>query len=363
MMSVLGPPAGGGDAAPRRILTIDGGGIRGVYAIAILQRIESLLREKRGRPDLVLADEFDLFAGTSTGAIIAASLAWGMPVGVIDEMYAEHGRAMFSRSSLLRRIRARYRSDRIAELFKEVFREDDGTDATLGSNHLRRLLLVVMRNASTGSAWPLTNNPNAKFNDPALPDCNLNVDLWRLLRASTAAPTFFPPEQIDVGEQSHTFVDGGITPYNNPALLAFLTVTLPQYRIGWETGTDKLLVVSVGTGGGRARLPDKRVAKLHLLDLLTYMPVALLGSISEHQDMLCRVLGRCLCGEPIDAEIGDLHEPSLLAPERELFTYARYNQPLPSAVRMDDVSRMDDLRKMGVDTADAMVRLEHLFPD
>jgi len=64
----------------KRILTFDGGGIRGVFSLEILLRIETLLREHFKAPNLILADHFDFFAGTSTGAIIAAGLSWGMPV-------------------------------------------------------------------------------------------------------------------------------------------------------------------------------------------------------------------------------------------------------------------------------------------
>ena len=163
----------------KRILALDGGGIKGLFTLQILERIEQLFREREGNSKLVLADVFDLFAGTSTGAVIATCLCWGMGVSV-------------------------------------------------GTKKLRGLLLVVVRNASTGSAWPVTNNPKAVFNDPALPNCNLNIPLWQLLRASTAAPTYFAPERIRLGEEEFLFVDGGITPYNNPSLLALLTATLPH---------------------------------------------------------------------------------------------------------------------------------------
>ena len=82
------------------------------------------------------------------------------------------------------------------------------------------LLLVVMRNHTTGSAWPITNNPYAKYNHPDLPDCNMKVPLWKIVRASTAAPVYFDPEEIMLGDRKHVFVDGAITPYNNPALIA-----------------------------------------------------------------------------------------------------------------------------------------------
>ncbi|MEM6916215.1 MAG: patatin-like phospholipase family protein, partial [Verrucomicrobiota bacterium] len=66
----------------KRILSLDGGGIRGVFTIAILERIEALLREhyKDSKPGLVLADYFDFIGGTSTGAIIAALLSKGLSV-------------------------------------------------------------------------------------------------------------------------------------------------------------------------------------------------------------------------------------------------------------------------------------------
>jgi hypothetical protein len=63
-------------------------------------------------------------------------------------------------------------------------------NATLGDDGLRTLLMMVMRNVTTDSPWPVTNNPLAKYNDRARPDCNLKLPLWQLVRASTAAPTF-----------------------------------------------------------------------------------------------------------------------------------------------------------------------------
>ena len=66
---------------PKKILALDGGGIRGILSVEILAKLESLLREKLGKDEnFVLADYFDFIAGTSTGAIVAACLSWGMTV-------------------------------------------------------------------------------------------------------------------------------------------------------------------------------------------------------------------------------------------------------------------------------------------
>jgi uncharacterized protein len=146
----------------KRILALDGGGIRGMFSLQILARIEELFRQDRNEPNLVLADVFDFIAGTSTGAIIATFLAWGKTVREIERLYVERGAEMFARERWYRLWKAKYRADAIAQFFREIFSEEDGTSALLGSKRLRTLLLVIVRNASTGSAWPLWNNPDAK---------------------------------------------------------------------------------------------------------------------------------------------------------------------------------------------------------
>jgi predicted acylesterase/phospholipase RssA len=125
------------------------------------------------------------------------------------------------------------------------------------------MLLVVTKNVTTDSAWPISSNPDAHYNAPARRDCNLRIPLWQLVRASTAAPAFFPPEilQWDRDDPSKTFVfaDGGVTPHNNPAFLLYRMATEPAYWLGWATGEDRLLLVSIGTArpstSGRRRTP------------------------------------------------------------------------------------------------------------
>jgi uncharacterized protein len=74
------------------------------------------------------------------------------------------------------------------------------------------------------------------------------LPLWQLVRASTAAPTYFPPEVVNVGPHEFIFVDGGVTMYNNPAFQLFLMATVAPYKLSWPTGEDKMLLVSIGTG-------------------------------------------------------------------------------------------------------------------
>src|ERR1700689_3546724 len=92
-----------GMSAMKRILAIDGGGIRGIFALQILLRIEELFRREQNRPELVLADVFDMFAGTSTGAIIATLLSWGKSAAEIEKLYVNYSAAMFCREKWFHR--------------------------------------------------------------------------------------------------------------------------------------------------------------------------------------------------------------------------------------------------------------------
>src|ERR1700712_3057821 len=82
---------------PKRILSLDGGGIRGALTLGYLKKIETVLREKENDPALVLSDYFDLIGGTSTGSIIAGALAIGMSVDEIVKMYMDLGGKIFGK--------------------------------------------------------------------------------------------------------------------------------------------------------------------------------------------------------------------------------------------------------------------------
>jgi hypothetical protein len=361
----------------KRILTLDGGGIRGVFRLEILLHMQKMLRAHTGSPKLMLADYFHFMAGTSTGAMIAAGLSWGMDVETILDVYVQHGKTLFARVPWYRPIKrmfvSRYEAKPLSDLLKRTFSEDgEGkVPALMSTERLKTLLLVVIRNQTTGSAWPVTNNPKAIYNDPSLADCNLNVPLWKIVRASTAAPVFFDPEQIMLGDRLHVFVDGGITPYNNPALIAALTAVLPSYHIEWEPGPDKIRVISVGTIRVSSAAFETTAKQMWLGYNLPRIPVALIQGIGMEQDYLCRCLGECIHGEEIDSEIGDL--VGLTLPGRKWFSYVRYNKSYlgkaaealllsgSKLAKMDDVQMIPRLREIGREYAQEHVKLEHLI--
>jgi uncharacterized protein len=354
---------------PKKLLALDGGGIRGVITLEVLLRLESMLAEQLGAgDDFVLGDYFDYIGGTSTGAVIAAGLAKGLRVEQVLDLYVTRCEEMFDHASLRRRYQYRYGSRRLRELLQGIF----GKDTTLGSEDLKTLLLIVVRNATTDSPWPLSNNPNALFNDPSRADNNLGIPLWQLVRASTAAPVYFPPEVVTLGEQRFVFVDGGLTVYNDPAFQLFLMATLDAYRLCWTATESDLLLVSVGTGTCPKADDHLRPDAMNLLFNAASVPAALMHAALDEQDLLCRVFGRCRHGPAIDLEVGDLmHRAGLL--EKRLFSYVRYNPELsrrgldelgiddviPEQVqRLDSVQHIGDLRRVG-QAAARDVAMEH----
>jgi hypothetical protein len=248
-----------------------------------------------------------------------------------------------------------------------------GAATTLEPQYLETLLLVVMKNKTTDSPWPLSSNPFAKYNDLKRADCNLKIPLWQVVRASTAAPVYFPPEvvQWDPGDarKSFVFVDGGITPYNNPALLMFRMATDPAYRLEWRASEKDMLVISVGTGAAPTPVDDVASPDANVLQNMTTLPGTLMYASAVEQDINCRAIGRCVFGAPIDRELDDMiirdrdGKPVPLTMDcGRRFLYARYNADLSTpgltalglddinagkVQKMDAVSNIGDLRRIG----------------
>jgi hypothetical protein len=354
-------------AGPKRLLALDGGGIRGAISIEILAAMETALRASYGRKDLVLADYFDYIAGTSTGAISAAALSLRYSVDELRRRYQNLGRRVFAKQPLARRRRSIY-ADRI---LREQLEDTFGLGRTLGDPDLQSLLLLVMHNVVTDSAWPLSNCTRSMYNDAdrnllTPSDRNIDMSLTPLVRASTAAPIYFQPESIDVGRHTFIFQDGGITPFNNPAMLLFLMATMPEYGLGWATGAENLLLVSVGTGSSPAVHPSLQKSSVTLGFNARNLPSVFMNGASVGQDLLCRAFGQCRFGPPIDREVRDRIGAESVG-GRSLFTYVRYEADLSDdglaaagitdtrarrrIRKLDAVDRMADLVRVGRHTA------------
>jgi predicted acylesterase/phospholipase RssA len=343
---------------PKRILALDGGGLRGILTLGVLKGIERELRQRHGGDaQFRLSDYFDLIAGTSTGAIIAATLALGWSVDEIAKKYFDLGSRVFRRS-LLRQgfFRARYDERRLIDELQSVY----GADTTLGSDRVLTGLLVVIKRIDSGSPWPVSNNPNGKYfrSRPGGTIGNGDYKLWATVRASTAAPDYFDPERITIAEMPNhppiygDFVDGGVSPFNNPALQAFMYATLGGYRVNWPAGENNILLVSVGTGASDPSVRHSQIAAAGAFQSL----LSLMDDIATLQETMLQWMSHSVTARKIDSELGTLDGD--LIGGAPLLTYLRYDVGLqPAAVR--DLLK-DEANSVAVDNLSAMDAPENM---
>lgn len=251
-----------------------------------------------------------------------------MSVQEITDIYFKLGREVFYKSMWRKGIlRARYSHKKLSKHLKAIL----GDDTTLGSETLKTGVLVVTKRMDTGSPWALGNNPKGIFHEtPADASWTSNKDypLWRVVRASTAAPSFFSPERIEItkaiGDQQVVgeFVDGGVSPFNNPTLQAFMYATIKGYGVNWDTGADRMLIISIGTGrGDPSKEPTWITAKGAVQSLLSLMDDV--GSLME---TVAQWLSTGHTHRGIDLELGDLSGDYLGGTPQ--FTYERYDLKL-----------------------------------
>jgi Patatin-like phospholipase len=368
------------DGSPKRILALDGGGLRGILSLSYLAEIESILSDRHGGgKNFRLSHYFDLISGTSTGAIIAAALARGMSVGEIAKKYLDLGQRVFQKSWLRQGfVRAFYDEAGLIEELKQVY----DAHTTLGDLSLQTGLLIVTKRLDSGSTWPISNNPRGKYFEPRQNNnviANSAYPLWQIVRSSTAAPRFFDPEKIEIsrGKAGETpvvgdFVDGGVSPFNNPALQAVMYATLGGYRIGWPTGADKLLVVSIGTGSRDLKVAPAKLAADNALKSL----LSLMDDCANLVETLMQWMSTSQTARVIDSELDDLRH-DLIAPA-PVISYLRYNVALTKAAlaqigmafddekveglsAMDDPGNMKTLQEIGAKAAKQQLRAED-FP-
>jgi hypothetical protein len=364
---------------PKRILALDGGGIRGVLTLQFLKSVETLVKQRLG-DDALLCDYFDLIGGTSTGSIIAAGLACGMTVDALQELYRNIGASVFQPGRLAKLLPESFQGKFAPKFPSEPLQRelDDqlGADTTLDGDKIRTGLMIMTKRLDTGSPWPLNNGGGGRY---AAQDGALR--LTQIVRASTAAPTYFAPEQIVIHSRDGTavdgaFVDGGVTPFNDPALQLLMLAALQGHGFCWPTGRDRLLIVSVGTG----YFQQPRPAHAIMADLAALQGVAALQSLMDDCERMNRAtlqwLTNCLTPWLVDRAVGDMKLDSQAGPQ--LATYVRYNVVLerdwvkgelglelaPDKIeqirKMDDPSNLSDLAELGRLAAAKQVRPEHL---
>ena len=213
---------------PKRILSFDGGGVRGAISVAFLERIETIFaehqrklltdyiaaKERAGIADenlaaakaklaapFMLADWFDLVGGTSTGSLIAGAIALGFNTADIKKFYIDRAPFVFQRPFWrIPGLQAKFDARALRQEIDAIVAQ-----RTLDSEDLITGLSVVSKRMDTGSPWILTNNPRTRYWDtkPPTPEDpgylgNRHYKLATLVRASTAAPHFFDPEIVQI---------------------------------------------------------------------------------------------------------------------------------------------------------------------
>jgi predicted acylesterase/phospholipase RssA len=318
------------DPGPKRILALDGGGVRGILTLQYLKRMESLLRARSGNdPNFRLSHYFDLIGGTSTGSIIATGLALGWSVEKLETLYHELAEQIFQKSIWRQGIlQAKFPRTPLMKALTAQFE-----DRTLGSEDVQTGLMIMTKRLDTGSPWPLMNNPKGRYFDPVVKKGqtvpNKDFLLREVVRASTAAPHYFNPERLKISSEADgsfvegVFVDGGVSPHNNPALQLLLTATTEGFGLKWLTGVDQLLLVSVGTGAQEIRMPAKDIMDMSSAKVALQALASLMNDCDAMNQTMLQWMSRSPTAWTIDREIGDLQNDVLGG--KELFSYLRYN--------------------------------------
>jgi uncharacterized protein len=439
---------------PKRMLALDGGGVRGAITVAFLERIEEIIAEEQQKsqiarqevspmgatapagppsapaqappsPAVRLGDWFDLVGGTSTGAIVATALALGSDTAQIKEFYLERAANVFKKSfwrvpGMQAKFDARALADEINDIVK---------DRRLDSDDLITGLAIIAKRMDTGSPWILANNKKAPYweGGPATTQSkghigNKYYKLSTLVRASTAAPHYFDPEILPIvddapedplgqikanlsglpllsltlskvralygmvsksGPSADThglFVDGGVTPHNNPVMALLMMATLKPLGICWPLGPNNLTIVSIGTGTYRSKVSFSDLGRtIRPLRLAIGALTSVIGDCGNQALAQMQWLGECMTCWTINSELRTLCADAPLG--GPWFRFARYDlrledkwlaknlglnlsdQEIKRLQGMDDPGIIATLYGMAREAAQKQVKREHFFPD
>ncbi|MFW5983369.1 MAG: CBASS cGAMP-activated phospholipase [bacterium] len=229
-----------------RILSIDGGGIRGLFPAYFLSQIENSLRDE-GKDEWKIYNYFDLICGTSTGGIIAIGLGLGMPASKIAELYNNHARDIFGkRKNFFRRILDTKHDNQILEnLLKNYFSEYTNVE-TPKLGHSKTRLCIPVYDLVNGEPNILkTSHHERLIRDYRIP-------AYQAAMATASAPTYFKPYDINCKDSTDNEsyplkVDGGVYA-NNPALIGII-----EAMNGLNINPERLKVLSLGTGTRKFR--------------------------------------------------------------------------------------------------------------
>lgn len=231
-----------------RILSIDGGGIRGLIPAKVLMELEREL--DKIEPGKKLHEHFDLICGTSTGAILAIAIGLGVPASELVEFYKEYARVIFPKwffkvvpSKARAFITSIYSNKALHKKLEEVYTKANGGAMPL-LNDLKTSVCIPAFNGNDGQINVLkTRHHRDYMRDYKLPAHEVAL-------SSASAPIYFPPHSFSFANEfgsgkNVNMIDGGIFA-NNPSLIGLLEAT---EKLGYAFADISLL--SLGTGKGK----------------------------------------------------------------------------------------------------------------
>jgi patatin-like phospholipase/acyl hydrolase len=266
----------------KRILSIDGGGIRGVIPASILKYIE----EKTGKP---CCDLFDLIAGTSTGGILGCGLCIpdknNKPKFTAEdliELYAQHGKRIFARSlwggfrGLGGMVDEKYNEDGLEGLLEDYF--DDAELDTAKTNLLVTSYDITSRKPHFFKSW----RAQGKNNRSGESKHDRNFLMRDVCRATSAAPTYFEPAKVkSKSDKTFHLIDGGVFA-NNPGMCA-----LSSARRLFEN-PEEMVFLSLGTGETTREIPYKDAKGWGLIGWARPLLYILFDGVSDTADFHLR---------------------------------------------------------------------------
>jgi patatin-like phospholipase/acyl hydrolase len=228
---------------PFKILSIDGGGIRGVFPAKILAELEAKLKAD-GHDKWQINEHFDLICGTSTGGILAIGLALGIPAQELHDLYLEKAKIIFgNKKNFLKQLRyASHERTQLESLIRNKYKEKSFGEEDPRLNDCKTNICVPIYDLLNGQPSVLKNKYHKRFTR------DYHIPAYKAALATSAAPTYFTPyssEYTDMSGAPQTFsnkVDGGVVA-NNPALLGII-----EAQEAFKQKLPNIRVLSIGTG-------------------------------------------------------------------------------------------------------------------
>ena len=337
-----------------RILSIDGGGIRGIIPAVVLEYVEEKIKKITNNPNARIADCFDLIAGTSTGGILTCIYLTPHPEKSQDlpsskysaskalEFYVKNGYKIFNESKKpslfgLRQIinANQYKPKNLEKILEAEFHE-------LKLSDLIKPCIITTYNMLTKSAFFFSSVEN--------PGAEREFYVKDVARSTSAAPTYFSPAVITnlVTQDKMVNLDGGVFA-NNPAMCAYAESN--SSKSFTTSGTEDMLMLSIGTGGGQFELPNiMNSNRWGVLNWAKSIPEIMMDGSFDTVDYQMKQLFKKEEGETCSYKRVDFHRKK------------RYSSDMAEASN-ENISKLIEAGKLAIEDANKEKKGDHTLDE